>query len=298
MKKEILLLIILSLSSLAHSDSLVSSTDGQPGNSTGGVGVSTADDNKDTLVEGTTGSSTTKPEELTTSDDGSRVLGINSLRSIFGRIPPLPPIQLVTTTQLPTSERYTTVEADKTTGNNSHQTNVSASPDYVKENSRASLITENNSDDSNASQTKTTFTVTETTERPSHTSTNETAVVTETPSVLPPTKSSITETETQNATGEQNYGYYSVLCGYPAICDRERCSELDKHLDPISECARQGGQEVFGIAIVLMAIMIIAGNSLLPIIVLRNRDMRTHHNIMKGEQLPLGPKTRACPHFY
>lgn len=75
----------------------------------------------------------------------------------------------------------------------------------------------------------------------------------------------------------------TLRCGYPPICDPQRCRVLNISSGRLESCEVPGAKGGFIFMIVLLALIIIVGNSLLPIIVWRNRDMRAPHNFMKGK---------------
>lgn len=75
----------------------------------------------------------------------------------------------------------------------------------------------------------------------------------------------------------------TVLCGYPPYNDRVACRKQNVSFDPLSKCESAWRRDIFGMAIVLFASAIICVNSLIPAVVVRNSDMRTHYDLIKGE---------------
>lgn len=74
------------------------------------------------------------------------------------------------------------------------------------------------------------------------------------------------------------------MCGYPSICNHDVCKALDITSEPLEECEKRGAKAGFVFIVIILSLAIIFGNSLLPLVVWKNRELRTHHNLMKGKK--------------
>ena len=67
----------------------------------------------------------------------------------------------------------------------------------------------------------------------------------------------------------------------PIYFDKDLCEGQDTTA-PLSQCEIAGAQFAFGLIFILLAVAIFFGNTLLPLAVWKNRQMRTKYNYIKG----------------
>lgn len=77
--------------------------------------------------------------------------------------------------------------------------------------------------------------------------------------------------------------YTRRMCGYPPICDQDKCQRLNISEDSLENCEIPGAKAGLVFAVATIALAIIVGNLMLPFLVWRSRDMRAPHNLMKGK---------------
>lgn len=237
----------------------------------------------------------TKTKSVNQSDVRRRILGIGPLI----KLPPIPTIrptvELETTTkQLPipsiTSQQdkkmTTTPEYEISTESGSGEDNIDSSGDtrlYQQEIKETfEIVSLNGIEPIYEIHVEILFLNPLTTQPPPvyHENNNSTSGITTEQNVFMGNRNQSGKVNITNEISPQPSEYR--LCAYPAICDQSTCLRLNMSADPLTECENAGGQIVFGLFIVIMALAIIIGNSLLPIVVWYQKDMRTQHNIMKG----------------
>lgn len=89
-------------------------------------------------------------------------------------------------------------------------------------------------------------------------------------------------------TPDSQHGFEATVnqvrsCGYPAYCDHSMCRLLNVTSDPIYNCEKGIGIYVFVCVVFVLSLVIVLGNSLLPVVVWQNKDMRTRYNYIKGK---------------
>lgn len=93
-------------------------------------------------------------------------------------------------------------------------------------------------------------------------------------------QSAITDDFDSNRTVE--YIQVVGLCGYPPYNDRKACLEQNYFNDALGKCEMRWAKIIFGICTGLAAAAIICVNILIPVVVARCPDMRTHYDFIKG----------------